>query len=126
MTHRGSCICGAVTFSVEGSLVPAVACHCLQCRKGSGHFDVATAAPVEAISVTGDVKWYAFKPGVARGFCGTCGAQLFQRGEGAAEMSIQMGAFDTRTGLTITGHIFAAEKGDYYDLPDDVPISEGA
>jgi hypothetical protein len=45
-THRGSCICGAVTFEVDGELKPPDACHCTQCRKLSGHclgaFDTPT------------------------------------------------------------------------------------
>ena len=36
--HKGSCLCGAVRFEVEGELPPPDACHCAQCRKHSGHF----------------------------------------------------------------------------------------
>ena len=32
----GSCLCGAVKFTVEGELKPPDACHCTQCRKTSG------------------------------------------------------------------------------------------
>jgi hypothetical protein len=32
-----------------------------------------------------------------------------------------MGALDTPTGAKIALHIFAAEKGDYYDIPDGEP-----
>lgn len=32
-----------------------------------------------------------------------------------------MGAFDTPTGLQLARHIFVADKGDYYDITDDLP-----
>ncbi|MEL7216047.1 MAG: GFA family protein [Pseudomonadota bacterium] len=123
MSHRGSCICGDIRFEVTGDLGKAVACHCAQCRKGSGHFVVATAAPAVAISVEGTPRWFAYKPGVERGFCGRCGAQLFWRGAGDASVSIFMGAFDGATGLRIDGHIYVAEKGDYYEIDQGLPAA---
>lgn len=123
MTHSGSCICGQITFEVEGPLGKAVGCHCTQCRKGSGHYVVATAAPVEAISISGTVAWYAYKPGTERGFCGTCGAQLFWRKRGEPSMSIMMGAFDRETDLTLAGHIYVGEKPGYYTLDETLPAS---
>ncbi len=39
-------------------------------------------------------------------------------------MSILAGAFETPSGLTELRHIFVAEKGDYYDLADDLPALE--
>lgn len=121
MSHKGSCICGQVSFIVDGDLNPAIACHCQQCRKGSGHYVVATAASRDAISVAGEVRWYAYKPGILRGFCATCGSQLFWNNEKDNTLSIMMAALDTPTGLTIEGHIYTDEKGDYYDIPPELP-----
>ncbi|HGG64526.1 MAG TPA: GFA family protein, partial [Rhodobacteraceae bacterium] len=33
----GGCLCGAVTYVVNGPLRDVIACHCTQCRKSSGH-----------------------------------------------------------------------------------------
>jgi hypothetical protein len=30
--HKGSCLCGAVSFEVTGNLPPPDPCHCSQCR----------------------------------------------------------------------------------------------
>ena len=38
----GSCLCGEVAYEVTGPLRPVVNCHCLQCRKTTGHFMAAT------------------------------------------------------------------------------------
>lgn len=120
---RGSCLCGQVRYHTSGPLRPVVACHCVQCRKTSGHFVAATSAPRGGVSVSGDVTWYHASDTARRGFCATCGSSLFWDGPGE-NLSIHAGTIDGDTGLTTVGHIFCAHKGDYYDLPVDVPQFE--
>ncbi|WP_306047399.1 GFA family protein [Nioella sp. MMSF_3534] len=120
----GSCLCGAVGFVVTGPMRPVIACHCTQCRKSSGHHVAATSAHRDQIAVTGEVTWFQSSDTARRGFCGTCGSNLFWDGEGE-NLSIFAGAIDGPTGLKIAGHIFCADKGDYYDLPEDLPRSAG-
>lgn len=121
----GSCLCGAVRFAVDGPLRPVVACHCTQCRKMSGHHVAATSAVRGDVEVQGEVTWYATSDTAKRGFCGTCGCPLFWDGPGV-NLSIFAGAFDTPTGQSLAGHIFCAEKGDYYEIADDLPQRPGA
>lgn len=117
---QGSCLCGQVRYRVDGPLRPVVACHCTQCRKTSGHHVAATSAPRDAVAVEGDVTWYASSDAARRGFCGTCGSQLFWDGPGR-NLSIFAGTLDGPTGLTLAGHIFCASKGDYYEIADGTP-----
>ena len=121
----GSCLCGAVRYRVAGPLRPVVACHCRQCRKTSGHFVAATSAPRDAVTIDGEVRWYHASDSARRGFCGTCGSSLFWDGQGA-NLSIHAGTLDGGTGLRLTGHIFCADKGDYYELTDDLPKADGS
>jgi len=116
----GSCLCGAVTYRVSGPLRPVVACHCGQCRKTSGHFVAATSAARDDVQIDGEVSWFHASETARRGFCGICGSSLFWDGPGA-NLSIHAGTLDGPTGLTLTGHIYCADKGDYYDLNDDLP-----
>ncbi|HEU0223222.1 MAG TPA: GFA family protein [Paracoccaceae bacterium] len=119
---RGSCLCGAVRFEVAGPLAQPVACHCVQCRKGSGHFTASTWAPRAAVKVWGELRWYEYKPGARRGFCPNCGAAMFwETARDPDNLSIEMGAFDGPTGLRLARHMFTAEKGDYYALGDGLP-----
>ncbi len=113
----GGCLCGAVTYVVDGPLRPVVACHCTQCRKTSGHHVAATSARREDITVTGDPVWYQSSETARRGFCGICGSQLVWDG-GGANLSIFAGTLDGETGLTLAGHIFCADKGDYYEIAE--------
>ncbi len=111
MEHQGSCLCGAVTYRVTGPLRPVIACHCGQCRKHSGHHVAATSAAREGVAIVGEPKWYASSETARRGFCGTCGSNLFWDGAGA-NLSIFAGTLDGATGLQIAGHIYCADKGD--------------
>ncbi len=120
----GSCLCGQVRYSVSGPLRPVVNCHCQQCRKTSGHFVAATSAPRDTVEITGDVTWFHASKNARRGFCAICGSSLFWDGSGE-NLSIHAGTLDGDTGLQTIGHIFCADKGDYYDLTDDLPKSDG-
>ncbi|WP_127562344.1 GFA family protein [Nioella ostreopsis] len=120
----GSCLCGAVHFIVTGPLRPVIACHCSQCRKTSGHHVAATSARRDRIAVTGEVTWFQSSATARRGFCATCGSNLFWDGAGE-NLSIFAGSLDGATGLKIAGHIFCADKGDYYEIPKGVPQAEG-
>ena len=121
--HRGSCLCGAVSFEVAGELHPPDACHCSQCRKQSGHFWASTDVPRAALTLHGaeHLTWFASSEKVRRGFCSTCGAALFWDPIKADRIAIAMGAFDQPTGTKLRMHIFVADKGDYYDIADGLP-----
>ena len=122
--QTGSCLCGAVTYTTHGPLRPVIACHCAQCRKTSGHHVAATSVARDAIDIVGEVSWYASSPTARRGFCGTCGSNLFWDGSGS-NLSIFAGTLDGNPDLAMAGHIFCDDKGSYYDLTDDLPKAGG-
>lgn len=122
--HVGGCLCGAVRYATTGPLRPVIACHCGQCRKTSGHHVAATSTPRSALTLTGTVQWYDSSDSARRGFCPVCGSNLFWDG-GGENLSIFAGTLDGDTGLGIAGHIFCADKGDYYQITDGTPQSLG-
>jgi len=121
---RGGCLCGAVGFEVNGPMRPVVACHCQQCRKSSGHYVAASSARRVDVEISGHVTWYQSSNAARRGFCGRCGSNLFWDGPGV-NLSIHMGSLETPTGLSVSGHIFCADKGDYYEIDADLPQAAG-
>jgi hypothetical protein len=123
MMHAGSCLCRAVTFTVDAPLQPPDACHCTQCRKQSGHFWASTDVPRAALSVKGarSLRWYQSSEKIRRGFCKICGSFLFWDPPARASIAIAMGAFDTPTETALAMHIFVADKGDYYAIEDGLP-----
>ena len=120
----GGCLCGAVRYRVSGPLRPVIACHCRQCRKTSGHHVAATSAPRGQVEISGDLRWYRSSQKARRGFCPTCGSNLFWDGPGE-NLAIFAGTLDGPTGLRLAGHIFCADKGDYYDIADGAPQAPG-
>lgn len=129
-THLGTCLCGAVNFRVEGEFEhDPEACHCCQCRKQSGHFFAAINVRRSALSITGEdkISWYRSSEQVERGFCSVCGSSLFWKPliEGYEFTAIALGLFDTPITAKISKHTFVADKGDYYEISDGMPQSEG-
>lgn len=122
MIH-GSCLCGAVSFTVGADLPPPNACHCTMCRKQSGHVFASTEVKKTDLEVTGaeHVTWYQSSAKVRRGFCGRCGSSLFWDPPQRDWIAVAMGAFDGPTQTRMNLHIFVAEKGDYYDIADGLP-----
>ena len=65
-------------------------------------------------------------PGIVRAArrghaCRHCGSALFWKADGVDYTSILAGTFDGPTGLKPGYHIFCADKGDFYDIRDDLP-----
>ena len=125
LSITGGCLCAEVSFRVTGPLRPVVACHCGQCRRSSGHYIAATSAPRDEVEIEGEVRWYESSEEARRGFCPICGSNLFWDG-GGDMLSIFAGSLDAPTGLSLEGHIFCADKGDYYEIADGLPQSKGA
>ncbi len=121
--HRGGCLCGALRYAVRGPLRPVIACHCGQCRRTSGHYAAATAAARSDLEVgkAAALSWYESSPGIRRGFCAICGSSLFWDDAARGYIAIFAGSLDRPSGLDLAAHIFVADKGDYYEIGDDLP-----
>lgn len=120
----GSCNCGGVRYRVDGPLRPVIACHCTPCRKQSGHYVAASGCADEHLTLEADatLKWYAASDTARRGFCGSCGSALFWKRNGSDRTSIMAGTLDEDGGIKLERHIFCADKGDYYELNDGLPV----
>ena len=117
--YLGSCLCGACAFEVHGPLRNIIVCHCSQCRKQTGHYLAATSARLTDFRLLRrePLRWYRASALARRGFCSTCGSTLFWQADGGDRISIAAGSLDGATGLTVEGHIFCADRGDYYTIP---------
>ena len=119
--RHGGCLSGGVRYRLTGALRSVMACHCSQCRRSSGNFVAATACKTSQFELIAEatLKWYESSPGAERGFCATCGGNLFWRARGGAAISIMAGTLDAPTGLRLGTHIFVGDKSDYYDINDE-------
>jgi hypothetical protein len=123
---KGACLCGAVSFEIEGPTSAVEVCHCVQCRKWSGHVFASIEVPREVLRLQGGrhITWFHSSAKARRGFCATCGSTLFfdpLDREKHGWIGVAMGALEAPTGLSVGLHIFTAEKGDYYGIDDGAP-----
>jgi hypothetical protein len=125
--HEGGCECGIVRYRVNGRIRDSVVCHCGQCRRSHGHAPGYSKARTAEMTIDGEdaIVWYGSSQEARRGFCGKCGSSLFWQRIGAGEVSITAGSLRAPTGLKTARHIFAADKGDYYEIADGVPQDPG-
>jgi hypothetical protein len=125
-THTGGCLCGGVRYRILGPLRGVIACHCSQCRRTGGHHSAMTSAPSANIELTNSERllWYKSSDTAERGFCGSCGGNLFWKLAGRDAISVTAGTLDNPTGLSMEQHIFVADKSDYYTINDELPKQE--
>lgn len=77
-----------------------------------------------AFASSKSLKWFRSSEGAERGFCETCGSNLFWHPIGSDAMSITAGSLDAPTGLAIEKHIFVGDKSDYYQIQDNLPTRD--
>ena len=117
---KGSCLCGDIHFETAAEPQGASMCHCSQCRKQSGGIWSSAHVADTALTITGQVSWFAASAEAKRGSCPRCGSFLFWKALNEDTTSFALGAVDGATGLKLTKHIFVGSKGDYYDIADAV------
>lgn len=125
--RKGSCLCSAVAYTVDGEMKPGVACHCRECRKQSGHFFAASETTEAAVTLTRDdgLTWYKASDFASRGFCRQCGSTLFWSRDGSPLIHVMMGTLEAPTGLKLAAHMWTSQKGDYYEIADGLRQVEG-
>jgi hypothetical protein len=118
---RGRCLCGAVSFEIQGPSSAPSLCHCSQCRRLHGAPGAYTSAPVSAYRITGEesLNWYRISPRSEQGFCRACGSKLFWRETGGKDLDVTMGSLEAPTGLKLARHIWTRSQGDYYEIDHD-------
>src|SRR3954468_6643054 len=123
----GRCLCGAVRYEVSGPLRDVVVCHCVECRRWHGGPTGYSAAPRDAVRLTGEerLRWIDSPEGdsrAQRGFCSECGSSLFWDAPDRETISIAAGSLDEPTGLSTVAQIYTASAGDYYEVDDRITV----
>ena len=113
-----SCLCGGIQLKTKGPLRHVSNCHCRQCMKTHGNYAAYTNALEKDIKFIKKrtLKWFKSSKKARRGFCNKCGASIFFKFLGSANISIAAGMFQNPTKLKTTMNIFVKGKLDYYSL----------
>ena len=115
----GSCLCGAIRFTVSAPVADLRACHCTSCQKASGAGGSVNAVmPMSAFKITqGTPKRYDAKADSGRTlyryFCGDCGSPIYSQRAAAPEMMmVRAGTLDDSSGLKVTASIWTKSARD--------------
>jgi hypothetical protein len=114
-TLNGSCLCGAIRFSIDAPVTELRACHCVNCQKVSGGAGTVNAMlPASALRITqGTPKKYSAVADsgrlLHRYFCGDCGSPIYSQRDLTPEtLTVRAGLFDDPPEQKITFHIWTA------------------
>lgn len=124
--HHGSCLCGAIAFTIDGPLAAIQVCHCAQCRKAQGG-PLATNIPVERDRLQfqageGELRRFESSPGKRRAFCPHCGAPVFsERDSLPGLVRIRAGLLDAPLDTSPGFHAWVSEACSWWPLDDDLP-----
>jgi hypothetical protein len=120
--NTGGCFCGAVRYEVNAPLTAVTYCHCSKCRRWHGHVGAYAAVDREGFRLTEarGLRWHSVSPTVRRGFCVECGSSVLFDESPDPKMGICAGSLDEPTGIREKAHIYAASKGDYYEIWGDL------
>lgn len=123
----GSCLCGGVTFSVQGTPARWMQCHCSRCRRGrSAAHGSNTFYPLDRFAWRSGRELVAtYKlPEAQRfavAFCTRCGGGAPVEREGVPFVLVPAGLLDADPGARPEAHIHVASKASWYTIHDDIP-----
>ena len=123
MKYSGGCLCGDVRYEIEADSVFMGNCHCADCQRASGGpFAPVMMFPTDAVAVAGTPRFFSSKGDsgseIERGFCQTCGSQLFVKLEALpALFGIRPGSLDepARFQPTLDFYVSSAQSWNHMD-----------
>ena len=121
---RGSCLCGQVTYQLDGGVELINHCHCSMCRKAHGaafaSFLHATSEGFRWNSGESLVERYQSSVGNVRAFCRVCGSNM-PVVESGNHVIIPAGTLDDDPGVRPIVNIFAGFKAPWFAIEDSLP-----
>ena len=124
---KGSCLCGAVSFEIQGPLRSARYCHCTNCRKFSGMsyaaWGLAETSQFTIAPLVPNVTKFNSGGGL-RVFCSACGSPLWYEPAGRPQLrGIPLGAIDEGV-VRPEMHVWTKSKVPWGSISDDLPQFE--
>jgi hypothetical protein len=128
--HKGSCLCGAVSYEITADIKTMTHCHCSMCRKAHGAaFGSYCTFPKDGLRFTAGqdmIARFESSPGIYRTFCRQCGATLqwLDEARHPERTSIAAGTLDTPLPPVPQKHIYTASKASWYAISDGLPQTQ--
>ena len=125
----GSCLCGEVTFEIEGDFDNFYLCHCSRCRKDTG-----SAHGANLFSSSAKLRWISGEDKITRftlpstqhskSFCSVCGSSLPIIQMGCELLVVPAGCLDCDISIIPTAHIFISSKANWDKDLHTLPMIE--
>ena len=127
----GGCMCGAVRYESDADPIAMGNCHCRDCQRATGSaFAAAVLVPVNAVSISGEVKYYEVVGDsgaiVRRGFCPNCGARLLGKPTASSNLiGIMAGSLDDPSWFRPQADIYTASAQPWDYMNPNLPEFPG-
>lgn len=124
--YNGSCLCGKVSYEIEGESLGFYHCHCQRCRKasGTGHGSIIRIQTDGITWLSGEQLIHSYKvPDAERfrnDFCSNCGASLPRHFPKLNMLSLPAGTLDMEPDIKPEARIFLDSKADW-SCQDEMP-----
>ncbi len=124
--HRGSCLCGGVTFEIDSDLKAIVNCHCRFCRKAHGApFTPLLFMPFSKLAIRQGAellaRYHIERVDADRCFCARCGTRLYNHALARDMISLVVATLDTDQMLRPIAHVNTESKCPWLDINDGLP-----
>jgi hypothetical protein len=122
---RGSCLCGAATWSFAAELEHAHSCHCSMCRKvhgtAYGAYGLVPAKAFRWESGREHVHRYKSSDSGLRSFCTRCGSVVAGEEPDDGRIGIPLGSLEDGARVKLEAHIFVASRAPWHEITDALP-----
>ena len=131
MTMTGQCLCGAVSYKIEGDMQMCGVCHCKNCQRQAGSsYSVLFGVTDDQIEISGALTIYDDHADsgnvVHRHFCGICGSPVKTSIPTQPGMTyIKAGTLDDTSMLDPQIHFWTGSKQRWVEIDKNVPQIEG-
>lgn len=122
----GRCLCGAISYEIEGELQMCGVCHCKNCQRQAGSaYSVLFGVGDQDIAISGDLTTYDDHGDsgnvVHRHFCGKCGSPVMTTLPTQPGMAyIKAGTLDDTSVLDPQIHFWTRSKQPWVEIDPDI------
>ncbi len=125
MRYTGSCLCGEITFEIDGEFESFFLCHCSRCRKDTGSAHAAnlfsSTAKIKWLSGENRVKTFQLKSTQhTKSFCPDCGSALPCLQIEGTLLVVPAGCLNSEINIRPQGHIHFTSKANWDNNLEDI------
>jgi hypothetical protein len=122
MSLTGQCLCGNISYTLDGEPFTTAVCHCTNCQRQSGAaFSVNLMVLESQLSISGELSTFEDVADsgnkVYRKFCGACGSPIISVLSGMPGVAaLKAGTLNDYTAVEPALQVYCDSKQDWLDL----------